>query len=458
MSLTLKTTVGNIRRFNRFYTREIGVLEEGHLKSPYTLVEVRILFELSQPGRYTAAEISRHLNLDKAQLSRSLARLEERGLIRREASESDGRERILQLTQEGQSEILDLNQRADQEIARLVEPLSAEEQSELRVSLEKIEQLLKRREAPITIRPHQIGDLGWVVERHGILYSREFGWNSRFEALVAEIAADFLKNFDPLRERCWIAQAGEQRVGSILCVKEPEQEGVARLRLLLVESAARGRGLGRLLVRTCVQFARDCGYRKLVLWTNSVLTSAARIYAEEGFRIVDQCAHSIYGQPLMGQNWELELRETPRRMTPTFNQVNLVVKDLEATIDFYRKLGVVLPTPGATQSDHLEVPVAPGFHVAFDSLWLAREYDPERLEGDCTPILGVRLPTRQDVDSHYKTLVSEGYRARLKPHDAFWGSRYAILVDPDGHLVGISSPSDVQRQSIPSERQDGRKQ
>jgi DNA-binding MarR family transcriptional regulator/GNAT superfamily N-acetyltransferase len=300
--------VGAVRRFNRFWTRRIGVLREGYLESPFSLTEVRVLYELASSEEATASELGKELGLDAGYLSRILRGFEGRGLISKKLSETDGRRSLLRLTEEGQEAFAPLDARSREDVGAMLGALSAAEQDRLVGAMRTIEELLGAQpepKVPYLLRPHEPGDMGWVVHRHGILYAREYGWDERFEALVARIVADFVDNFDPAKERCWIAESDRAILGCVFVVKESDT--VAKLRLLLVEPEARGLGLGTRLVGECVRFARGRGYEKLTLWTNSVLDAARRIYEEKGFKIVEEEEHHSFGKDLVGQNWELKL-------------------------------------------------------------------------------------------------------------------------------------------------------
>ena len=300
--------VGAVRRFNRFWTRQIGVLREGYLESPFSLTEVRVLYELARSEETTASELGKELGLDAGYLSRLLRGFEGRGLISKKPSETDGRRSLLRLTEGGQEAFAPLDARSREDVGAMLEALSAAEQDRLVGAMRTIEELLGAQpepKVPYLLRPHEAGDMGWVVHRHGILYAREYGWDERFEALVARIVADFVDNFDPAKERCWIAESDCAILGCVFVVKESDT--VAKLRLLLVEPEARGLGLGTRLVEECVRFARSRRYEKLTLWTNSVLDIARRIYEEKGFEIVEEEEHHSFGKDLIGQNWELKL-------------------------------------------------------------------------------------------------------------------------------------------------------
>lgn len=309
-SVDLLGRVEAVRRFNRFYTKQIGVLHEGLLNSPFSLTEARVVYELAHHEQTTATHLARELELDAGYLSRILRRLQQRGLIRRRRSDADGRQMLLTLTERGQAAFSEINAASRNEIEAMLRELSPAEQDRLLRSMQTIESLLgapEEHRVPYILRPHQPGDMGWVVHRHGVLYNREYGWDETFEALVAEIAAAFVRDYDPRRERCWIAEKDGENVGSVFLVKHPEREGVAKLRLLLVEPHARGLGIGRRLVQECTRFARRVGYRKITLWTNSVLEAARRIYEREGYRLVHQEPHHSFGHDLISETWELEL-------------------------------------------------------------------------------------------------------------------------------------------------------
>lgn len=305
---TLETGVDAVRRFNRFFTRQIGVLREGLLHTPYSLTEARILFEIASRSEVTASDLSRELGLDAGYLSRILSGLERRGLIEKTPSESDARRRLLSLTSEGRDAFSLLDARSREEVTEMLKELSEEEQRRLLEAMRTIEGILDKGfkySEPFFLRTHEPGDMGWAVYRHGVLYAQEYGWDERFEALVARIVADYINNFDPTKERCWIAEMNGERVGCVFVVKASDM--VAKLRLLLVEPRARGLGLGTRLVEECIRFARARGYKTLTLWTNSVLGAARHIYEEQGFVLVEEQEHGSFGKDLVGQNWELAL-------------------------------------------------------------------------------------------------------------------------------------------------------
>jgi DNA-binding MarR family transcriptional regulator/GNAT superfamily N-acetyltransferase len=306
----LASRIESIRRFNRFYTRQLGLLREGLLESSYSLTQARVIYELAHHEVVTATRLAGELRLDRGYLSRVLRGLQRQGLLEKRQSPEDGREYLLSLSESGQRAFAELNEASRREIQGLLESMGEVDQGRLVHAMATIERLLDAETeygVPYILRPHQSGDMGWVVERHGILYNREYGWDATFEALVAEIVALFIKHFDPARERCWIAEREGENVGSVFLVRHPERAGVAKLRLLLVEPRVRGLGIGRRLVQECTRFARQVGYERITLWTNSVLDAARRIYESEGYVLVDEEAHHSFGHDLVGQTWELEL-------------------------------------------------------------------------------------------------------------------------------------------------------
>jgi DNA-binding MarR family transcriptional regulator/GNAT superfamily N-acetyltransferase len=298
-----------VRRFNRYYTRRIGVLQPGYLGSPFPLPQARVLYELGQRGECTASELGVDLDLDLGYLSRLLQGLRRLGLVQGEASKQDARRVPLSLTVKGRRAYQQLDARSREEVAGMLGTLAAPEQARLVNALQAAEKVLERKnssdEKPVTLRTHRPGDMGWVVQAHGRLYFEEYGWDERFEALVAGIASAFVKNFDKERERCWIAEVDGEPVGSVFVVRKSRT--VAKLRLLIVEPRARGRGLGRRLVEECIAFARAKGYRKLVLWTQSNLAAARKIYAKTGFTRAKRQPHQEFGVRLVGEHWELKL-------------------------------------------------------------------------------------------------------------------------------------------------------
>lgn len=301
--------VDAVRRFNRFYTRRVGALRAGLLGSPHPLPEARLLYELGSRGTCSASDLSRDLDLDAGYLSRLLQALKRRGLLRAARSAQDARRSELSLTARGRKAYAQLDLRSRDEVAGMLGGLAGGERERLVGAMQDVESLLEKRSAAdgrkIALRSHRPGDIGWVVSRHGALYAAEYGWDVRFEALVAEIAAKFIHQLDPARERCWIAEAAGEPLGCVFVVRQTST--TAKLRLLLVEPRARGSGLGRRLVRECIAFARDKGYRKLVLWTQANLTAARAIYKAEGFVLVSTEKHNSFGARLTGEYWELKL-------------------------------------------------------------------------------------------------------------------------------------------------------
>jgi DNA-binding MarR family transcriptional regulator/N-acetylglutamate synthase-like GNAT family acetyltransferase len=302
-------TVAVVRRFSRFYTRRIGLLHEGYLGSPFSLAEGRVIYELGRHGTATAAELAAGLDLDQGYLSRILRGFDRRGLLRREPSATDRRQMKLSLTPAGQEAFAALDARSRDEIGAMLAGLSVPQRNRLAAALREAEALLGGTGTdpaePWLLRPPRAGDMGWVVHRHGVLYAVEYDWDQTFEALVAEIVAKFVQTFDARRERCWIAERAGEIVGSVFVARKSEE--VAQLRLLYVEPAARGHGIGRRLVDECVRFARETGYRRIMLWTNDVLVSARRIYQAAGFTLTAEERHHSFGKDLVGQTWERPL-------------------------------------------------------------------------------------------------------------------------------------------------------
>ena len=304
----LEQRVEAARRFNRFYTRKIGVLREGAYRSPFSLTEVRVLYELAHRDESTATALGRALGLDAGYLSRILRGFERRGLVLKTRSPADGRQSHLALTAQGRKVFAPLNARSHDEVAAMLGGLCPAAQTRVVGAMQTIERVLGGRAArstPYLLRPPHPGDLGWVVHRHGAVYAKEYGYDERFEALVAEIVAHFVQRHDPKRERCWIAEQDGEIVGSVFLVERSKT--VAQLRLLLVEPQARGSGLGTRLVGECVRFARQTGYRKVTLWTQSELAAARRLYEAAGFRVVGKERNSRFGKDLVSETWDLEL-------------------------------------------------------------------------------------------------------------------------------------------------------
>jgi DNA-binding MarR family transcriptional regulator/GNAT superfamily N-acetyltransferase len=301
--------VAALRRFSRFYTRQLGLLDEGLLASGFSLTEVRVLYELAHRDGLSAADLGRELALDAGYLSRILRRFQARGLLERSAQPGDARRSTLALTAKGRKTFSPLEAASNTQAAALIAHLDAGAQAELRAAMASVERLLspaaKAAPEPIVLRPHQAGDIGYVAHRQGLLYAREYGWDETFEALVAEIGARFVRKFDPKWERCWIAEQGARIVGSVFLVRKSVR--VAQLRLLYVDPAARGQGLGARLVDECIRFARAKGYRQMVLWTNDILHAARHIYESRGFVLQSLERHRSFGKDLVGQHWALTL-------------------------------------------------------------------------------------------------------------------------------------------------------
>jgi DNA-binding MarR family transcriptional regulator len=327
-----RTLVAEIRSFNRFYTRLIGLLEEKLTSSIFTLTEARVLFELGHrtnrlgPGANgeagflartfrlddgpAASEIATELRLDPAYLTRILRKFAADGLTDVHADPADGRRRILSLTPAGRKALAGLQAAADHDIARLTERLSQDDIGELRGALDTAVRLLGGAEAApagVEVRPHRVGDIGWVIQRQAQLYAEEYGWNGEFEALLAEIGSDFIRNFRPGGDFCWIAERAGARLGAVFLVHDPDDSTSAKLRMLHVERAARGHGIGALLVDLCIDQARASGHRTLTLWTNDILVAARRIYQKRGFVLVSEERHHSFGKDLVGQYWRLDL-------------------------------------------------------------------------------------------------------------------------------------------------------
>lgn len=316
----MTSLVPEVRAFNRFYTRELGVLRESFLDAGLSLPEARVLYEVRHGGNVTASDIAGQLRMDPGYLSRVLQKLHRRRLIARERSAKDGRQSILTLTAQGRKQFELQNQRQNDEVEKLLKKLSSEQQKELISSMQAVQRLLgdeasQTSRQPFILRPPRLGDMGWVVFRHGDGYATLYGWTDQFEALVARVVADFETSHDAARERCWIAERDGQRIGCVFLVQHHEQENVAKLRLLWVEPSARGLGLGKALVHECTQFARQVGYKKIMLWTNSELKPARAIYEREGYKLLKQEPHAIFPKGQFGEEWELEI--SPENSTKT---------------------------------------------------------------------------------------------------------------------------------------------
>ena len=296
-----------VRDFNRFYTRRIDVLRQDFLGSPFALPEARLIYEIARCPGITATVLGRELGIDLGYLSRLLQGLKRRGIVEAKQAPEDGRRAALSLTGKGRRTFALLNTRSKEKMAEMLEPLGQSERASLVRAMGTVRKLLdgEKKAAEIRLRAHEPGDMGWVVESHGRIYAEEYGWNPRFEALVAGVVKDFLEHFDPARERCWIAERGGERVGCAFLVKKSGT--TAQLRLVIVEPSARGTGLGRRLVEECIAFARVKRYRKLVLWTHANLAAARHIYETLGFRRVKQEPHRTFGPRAIGEYWELKL-------------------------------------------------------------------------------------------------------------------------------------------------------
>lgn len=310
-SPSFASRVAAIRRFNRFYTRQIGVLGQSLLNSPFSLAEVRILYELAHREDVVASTITRDLDMDAGYMSRILRDFIRRGFVQKKRSASDRRQHLLALTPRGRKAFASLDRRASQEVSNMLRPLSGSSQNRLVSAMNKIEDTLRASSRPspkapsYILRPHCPGDMGWIVHRHGTLYSQEYGYDEQFEALVACIVGEFIQNLDVKRERCWIAERSGEIVGSVFLVKK--SISIAKLRLLYVEPSARGLGIGRRLVEECIQFARKSGYKTMTLWTQSHLDAARHIYKKAGFRCVRRTPHHSFSLDLVAETWDLAL-------------------------------------------------------------------------------------------------------------------------------------------------------
>jgi DNA-binding MarR family transcriptional regulator/GNAT superfamily N-acetyltransferase len=298
-----------LRRFNRFYTRQIGALQQHLLESQFSLTEVRVLYELAHRENLTASELCQDLGLDRGYLSRMLQSFEKLGYVKMTEASEDRRRVLLSLTAKGRKVFEPLERRSSDEVEAMLAKLSSAQQRSLLSATREIERVLAPSPvmpAPYILRSHRPGDMGWVVHRHGVLYSKEYGYDERFEALVAEIVGEFVQEFDAKRDRCWIADKDGEIAGSIFLVKKSKT--VAKLRLLLVEPSARGMGIGKRLIEECVGFARQAGYKKIVLWTQSELHAARHLYEQAGFKLAGEKEHDSWGRKgLVGETWELKL-------------------------------------------------------------------------------------------------------------------------------------------------------
>ncbi|HZR74128.1 helix-turn-helix domain-containing GNAT family N-acetyltransferase [Bradyrhizobium sp.] len=299
-----ESQISAVRAFNRFYTRQLGVLGQ-RLLGQFSLSEARVLYELAHRDGAAAKEIGAELDLDAGYLSRIVQKFDDDGLISRKPLPADRRQHQLSLTAKGRQAFAKLDRSSHDDVSRMLRPLPENDRRRLTAAMAAIEGLLGEVHAPATLREPRPGDMGWIAQSQGACYAREYGWDSSFEALVAEIVATFIKSFDASRERCWIAEIDGTPVGSVMLVRHDDD--VAKLRLLLVEPAGRGQGLGKRLVGECIAFARACGYRKITLWTQSILTAARKIYQDAGFVLVASEPHRSFGQSLIGETWEMKL-------------------------------------------------------------------------------------------------------------------------------------------------------
>ena len=304
--------IAAVRRFNRFYTRQIGVLRKGYLDSPYSLGEMRVLYEIGHADNPTATDIARKLDIDAGYLSRVLLKFEKHGLVNRKTSAKDARQSHLAFTARGRKAFVALEQRSQDYVATMLGTLAPAEQARLVAAMGEIETLLEgdaadkpKAKGSYVLRPPRPGDFGWMVARHAELYGQEYGWGEPFEGLCAQIVADFANKNDPARERCWIAELDGENVGSIMLVRDSDE--VARIRLLLVDPKARGLGLGRQLVDECLRFARAAGYRKVTLWTHSILAAARHVYEKAGFTLTSSEKRHTWGKDVVAEFWDLEL-------------------------------------------------------------------------------------------------------------------------------------------------------
>jgi DNA-binding MarR family transcriptional regulator/GNAT superfamily N-acetyltransferase len=304
----IQQQIAAIRQFNRFYTRHIGILSEGLLDTPYSLTEARVLFELAQQQDLTVTGLASLLEVDRGYLSRTVTAFEKNGLVTRSRSKSDGRRRILALTDKGEAAYRELNERSSAEVQAMLASLPEEFRHRLIKAMSAIEDVLGEKsaeEAPVLIRSHRPGDIGWIIQRHGTVYNEEYRWDETFETLVVYILAQLIPTYDHRKDHIWIAELDGERVGSIVAAKENEE--VVHLRLFFVEPWARGRGIGKLLMREFLQFARQAGYRMVTLWTQSNLDAARHLYQQAGFRLVGEESHHSFGHDLVAETWELTL-------------------------------------------------------------------------------------------------------------------------------------------------------
>jgi len=304
----LDERIAAVRRFSRFYTRQLGLLQESLVHTRFSLTEARVLYELAHRETVTASALAVDLDLDHGYLSRILRRFGDEGLLKKMRAENDGRQSVISITARGRKAFAPLNKNSHDQVAAMLGRLDSAEQQRVIGAMAAVERLLDAapKSVPaIVLRPHEAGDMGWVTSANAAIYAKEYGWDLTYEALVARITADFIDNFDAKRERCWIAELDGERVGSVFVVRKTDQ--VAKLRLLILTPKARGLGLGRRLVEECLRFAKSAGYSSMTLWTQSCLTAARAIYSQAGFSLVAEEPHHSFGVDLVGETWEREL-------------------------------------------------------------------------------------------------------------------------------------------------------
>jgi len=303
----MEARIAAVRRFSRFYTRQLGLLRENLVDTRFSLTESRVLYELAHRETVTASELAADLNLDHGYLSRILRRFGEDGILKKVRAPDDARQSVISITAKGRKAFAPLNKNSHDQIAAMLEKLGTAEQQRVTGAMAAIESLLDAAPSgsPIVLRPHEPGDMGWVTSAHGAIYAQEYGWDITFEALVGKITAEFIENFDPKRERCWIAELDGERVGSVFVVAKSDK--IAKLRLLILDKRARGLGLGRRLVEECLRFAKNAGYSSMTLWTQSILTAAREIYRQAGFRMTAAEPNHSFGVDLISETWDIDL-------------------------------------------------------------------------------------------------------------------------------------------------------
>jgi DNA-binding MarR family transcriptional regulator/GNAT superfamily N-acetyltransferase len=296
--------IAAVRRFSRFYTRQLGLLQESLVNTRFSLTEARVLYELAHRETTTASELAADLDLDHGYLSRILRRFGDEGLLKKVRAANDGRQSVISITAKGRKAFAPLNRNSHDQVAAMLKRLQPADQQRVTGAMATVEALLGEASAssPIILRPHEAGDMGWVTSANATIYAQEYGWDLTYEALVAKITAEFIENFDGKRERCWIAELDGERVGSVFVVRKTDE--IAKLRLLILDPRARGRGLGRRLVEECLRFAKSAGYSSMTLWTQSILTAARGLYERAGFKLVATEPHHSFGADLIGETWE----------------------------------------------------------------------------------------------------------------------------------------------------------